>query len=67
MSTDNGKDLRGQLARLLMCKTMLYINDMITDKERDKIHARIAKFQDKHKIEISEWQINSVELKYTDK
>jgi hypothetical protein len=56
----NDARLKMELAVMHECCNYLYIKDMISEAENDKIHKRIKKFQDKHKIEISEDELYSV-------
>ena len=58
---------RSQLAKAVLCKDFLHINEFMTDAENDKILNRIKKFQDKNKIEISEAQLDSANLTYNDR
>ena len=58
---------RSQLAKAVLCKDFLHINEFMTDAENDKILNRIMKFQDKNKIEISEEQLYSANLIYNDR
>ena len=58
---------RSQLAKAVLCKDFLHINEFMTDAENDKILNRIMKFQDKNKIEISEAQLYSADLIYNDR
>lgn len=57
---------RKELAALLFCRSYLYYNDMLTEKEAESVFKRIRAFQDKHKIVISAEQINSVDINYRD-
>ena len=58
---------RSQLAKAVLCKDFLHINEFMTDAENDKILNRIKKFQDKNKIEILEAQLDSANLIYNDR
>ena len=57
---------RMTLAIASYCRSFLYYRNFITESENDKVHVRIKKFQDKNKINISEEQINSVDITYSD-
>lgn len=56
---------RKTLAIANYCRSFLYYGNFISESENDKIHDRIKKFQDKNKISISEEQINSVDINYS--
>lgn len=58
---------RETLAIASYCRSFLYYGNFISESENDKIHDRIKKFQDNNKIQISEKQINSVDVSYSDK
>lgn len=51
---------------MLACRSFLYYSEILTGQEAKKVFDRIRKFQDKHKIAISEEQINSVDFTYKD-
>lgn len=63
------KELKNReiLAIASYCRSFLYYGNFISESENDKIHNRIKNFQDKNKINISEEQINSVDVSYSDK
>lgn len=49
-----------------ICRSFLYLNGFITEAENDRIHRKIMKWVDKHKVTLSKEQINSVEFTYKD-
>lgn len=57
---------RRLLAQLNFCRSLLYYFGMITDSENEKIRNRVSKWQDKNKIEISQKQLDSVDITYKD-
>lgn len=61
------EEYRKALASLVYCRRELYLSNMLTEKENDKVWERIEKFQKKHQIAISQEQRHSVELVYKDK
>lgn len=63
---EKAAERRKELATLLFCRSYLYYNDVLTEKEAESIFKRIRAFQDKYKIAISAEQINSVDIKYQD-
>lgn len=63
---EKAAERRKELAALLFCRSYLYYNDMLTEKEAESVFKRIRAFQDKHKIVISAEQINSVDINYHD-
>lgn len=63
---EKAAERRKELAALLFCRSYLYYNDMLTEKEAESVFKRIRAFQDKHKIVISAEQINSVDINYRD-
>jgi hypothetical protein len=60
------KEHRQKLAILLACKTFLKVSGMMTDAEGISIINRIMRYQDRHKIEITQQQLDSVHFKYED-
>lgn len=56
------EEYKNILARLNYARSMLYMYDMITEKENDTIHRKISKFQDKHKISITREELDSVRM-----
>lgn len=59
-------DLRYKLALMVNARSILYLNNMITESENDRIHQKIIKFAEKNKIKISRAQIDSVHFTYDD-
>ena len=62
---DKQAGYRAQMAKFNDSRCLLYLSGIITEAENDKIHKRIGRFQDKHKIGITREQLNSVETIYT--
>ena len=58
--------LRRRLAIISTARSILYLNNMITESENDRIHKKIIKFTEKNKIQISRAQIDSVNFTYDD-
>ena len=48
------------------CRGLLYYFDMITDRENERIHKRILKWQEKNNVKISSSQMDSVDITYND-
>lgn len=63
---EKAAERRKELATLLFCRSYLYYNGMLTEKEAALIFKRIRAFQDKYKIAISAEQIDSVGINYWD-
>lgn len=57
---------RRLLAQLNFCRSLLYYFDMITDRENERIHKRILKWQEKNNVKISSSQMDSVDITYND-
>lgn len=57
-------DYRCELAVANKCRSWLLLHGFITERESMKIHERLVKFRDRHKIKISEEQIHSVVITY---
>lgn len=57
---------RKLLAQLNFCRSLLYYFDMITDRENERIHKRILKWQEKNDVKISSSQMDSVDITYND-
>lgn len=66
MKVKDKAGLRQRLAIISTARSILYLNNMITESENDRIHKKIAKFAEKNKIEISCAQIDSVDFTYDD-
>lgn len=58
---------RELVATACYCRQFLYFSNLITEAENDKIHARIIKLVNRNKVEITEKQLDSVEVKYKGK
>ena len=57
---------REQIATMLFCRSYLYYSNILTEKEASKIFEKIKKYQEKHRINITIDQINSIEITYKD-
>ena len=57
---------RKLLALMSFCRGLLYYFDMITDRENERIHKRILKWQEKNNVKISSSQMDSVDITYND-
>lgn len=57
---------RKLLAQMNFCRSLLYYFDMITDRENERIHKRILKWQEKNDVKISSSQMDSVDITYND-
>lgn len=57
---------RKELAIMWICRGYLYCHDMLTLAEYNKIGRRIYAFQNEHQINITNEQMDSVEIKYND-
>lgn len=57
---------RKLLAQMSFCRDLLYYFDMITDRENERIHKRILKWQEKNNVKISSSQMDSVDITYND-
>lgn len=57
---------RQKLAIATFCRSYLYFYDFISDKENEKIHNKIKKWQDKNKIHITRAQLDNVDVIYND-
>lgn len=58
--------MREKLANADFCRIYLHINGFLTDAENEKVFRRMRKYQDKHKVGITEAQIFSVNMTYND-
>ena len=54
------------LAQMIYAREFLHRYNLITEKENNKIHDRIKKYQDKLQIEITMPQLYSVYMEYDD-
>lgn len=61
------QNAREFIAIACYCRQFLYFNSLITEAENDKIHARVMRLINKDKIEITERQLDAVEVKYKGK
>lgn len=59
--------MRENLAKADFCRIYLHINGFLTDAENEKVFRRISKWQDKHKVGVTESQMLSVDMTYNDK
>lgn len=66
-SIDSKKEKREKLAIMLFCRSYLYYSNLLTEVEAEKVFKRIRAFQDKHKIAVTQDQIESVHVMYDDK
>lgn len=57
---------RRSLAISNFCKGWLYVNGFLTEKEYLNVHKKLLKYKNKHRIEISEAQLDSVSFTYDD-
>ena len=53
-----------ELAISVWCRQYLYFNNLLSESENDKVHKRISKAQDKHKIGITDEELDSVSIVY---
>ncbi len=67
MTKTEEREKRKKLAIMLACWSYLHYSGILTDCEADKVFGRIRKFQDKHEINISNEEIDSVDFIYKDK
>lgn len=58
--------LRRRLALMVNARSILYLNNMVTESENDRIHSKIMRFAEKNKIQISRAQMDSVNFTYDD-
>lgn len=54
------------LAKADFCRTFLHVQGFLTDSENEKVFQRTRKWQDKHKVGITDAQLWSVEVSYDD-
>lgn len=57
---------REKLAKADFCRCFLHLQGFLTDAENEKVFQRMRKWQDKHKIVITEEQLLSVDMTYND-
>lgn len=60
------EEMRENLAKSDFCRTYLHVQGFLTDAENEKVFRRIRKWQDKHKVRITEAQLLSVDMIYND-
>lgn len=60
------KEKRETLAKADFCRAFLHVQGFLTDAENEKVFQRIRKWQDKHKVGITDAQLWSVEVIYDD-
>lgn len=60
------KEKRENLAKSDFCRSFLYVQGFLSDSENEKVHQRIRKWQDKHKVGVTMRQLLSVEITYDD-
>lgn len=53
---------REVISKAVLCRSYLYISGFLTDAEAEKVHGRIRKYQDKHRQNVSNKDIESVRL-----
>lgn len=58
---------RMKLAIACYCRVFLRLNGFVTECENERIHKKIRAWQIKNNIEISDEQLDSVEVTYNDK
>lgn len=56
-----------KLAIAYYCRVFLRLNGFVTECENERIHKKIRAWQIKNNIEISDEQLDSVEVTYNDK
>lgn len=61
----NREEKKQYLAQLNFCRSFLYLGHMITEAESHRIHAKICRYQDKNRIEISYEELGNVEIVYS--
>lgn len=60
------EEMRENLSKSDFCRAYLHVQGFITDAENEKVFRRIRKWQDKHKVGITEAQLLSVDMIYND-
>lgn len=60
------KEKREKLAKADFCRAFLHVQGFLTDSENEKVFRRIRKWQDKHKVGITDAQLWSIEVIYDD-
>lgn len=51
---------KDKFIKAFQARRMLFLTGFLTHSEADKVFKRLCKFQDKHKIEVSEKELNRV-------
>ena len=60
------EEMRENLAKSDFCRAYLHVQGFLTDAENEKVFRRIRKWQDKHKVGITDAQLLSVDMTYND-
>lgn len=60
------EEMREKLAKSDFCRAYLHVQGFLTDTENEKVFQRIRKWQDKHKVGITEAQLLSIDMTYND-
>lgn len=60
------KQHRATLAIADACRSVLFLNGFITDKENERVFDKIMKYKNKHRINISANQLQNVFITYKD-
>ncbi len=60
------KEKREIIAKVNFCRSFLYLNDFLSDAEKENVHHRIRKWQDKYNVVITDAQLISVDMTYKD-
>ena len=60
------EEMRENLAKSDFCRAYLHVQGFLTDAENEKVFRRMRKWQDKHKVGITEAQLLSVDMTYND-
>lgn len=60
------KEKREILAKSDFCRSYLHVQGFLTDAENEKVFRRIRKWQDKHRVGITDAQLWSVDMTYND-
>lgn len=58
--------MRENLAKSDFCRAYLHVQGFLTDAENEKVFRRMRKWQDKHKVGVTEAQLLSVDMIYND-
>lgn len=60
------EEMRENLAKSDFCRAYLHVQGFLTDAENEKVFRRMRKWQDKHKVGVTEAQLLSVDMIYND-